>query len=472
MTDQLHEKTACETAELVARRDVSCVEAVQVALDRIEALNPIVNAFVHVCAARALEEARAQDRRLASGEAPGALAGVALGVKDLEDVGGLPTTFGSVPFRDRVATCDSVQVARLRAAGAIVVGKTNTPEFGYTAMTKNRLFGVTRNPWNLERTPGGSSGGSAAAIAARMVPLATASDGGGSIRIPACYVGAFGLKPTFGRIPQGPEPLGMLRWADTVHLGPITRSVADAATFLDVAAGYHPSDPTSLPKPPGVFRASLQRWSKPLRCAFSRTLGYARVSQDVMERVADAVASVAAAGHDVCEIDDALPDMGRGWAFLAGAETYAEVSRWVAGNEHELGRAFWEGSCAAGRITALQTGEIQADRCLLNDALASIFSRFDVLLTPMMPTEAFAAAGPMPSSIDGTLLESPLHATAFTYPFNFSGHPAATVRAGFGTCGLPVGLQIVAERHREDLVLGLAAQLEAAHPAPTWPELA
>lgn len=469
---ELWKLSAFELARRVQAGEVSPVASIQASLARIDAVNPALNAFVHVCADRALEEARVQERALLAGESVGPMAGVPLGVKDLEDVGGLPTSFGSLAFRDHMATEDSVQVARLRAAGAIVVGKTNTPEFGYTGFTKNRVFGISRNPWDPERTPGGSSGGSAAAIAARMVPLVTASDGGGSIRIPACYVGAFGLKPSFGRIPLGPEPHRMLRWVDTVHQGPLTRSIQDAALFLDVAAGYHPADPDSLPAPSSTYLACLdQDLPRRLRIAFSPDLGYARVDPDVRREVEAAVDVFVRLGHDVEQISTVFPDVGRGWAYASSAEMYAELAREVAGKEHELGKGFWSGTLAAAHLTPLQTGDIQRERFALNDVLARIFDRYDLLLTPTLPTEAFAAAGPLPSLIDGQMVDSPLHAVAFTYPFNLSGHPAASVRAGFTGNGLPAGLQIVAERHRDDLVLQACAAYDRVRPMDRWPEL-
>ena len=238
---------AHELAERMRSRALSPVELMKACLARIEAVNPALNAFIALRPEEALAEARAMADRIARGEDPGPLAGLPLGVKELEDVEGFPSTHASIPFKDNWPERDSVQVERLRKAGAIVLGKTNAPEFGYTAFTKNLLFGVTRNPWNPERTPGGSSGGSSAAIASGMVPLATASDGGGSTRIPACYTGCFGLKPTFGRVPRG--PFKMLTWSDTVCLGPITRTVRDAALYLDAVVGPHPSDPDSLPHP-------------------------------------------------------------------------------------------------------------------------------------------------------------------------------------------------------------------------------
>lgn len=469
---ELWQLSTIELGRLVRAGKVSPRESIESALARIDAVNPSVNAFVHVCAERALEEAGRQEKALMAGQGVGPLAGVPLGVKDLEDVGGLPTSFGSLPFRDYVAPQDSVQVARLRAAGAIVVGKTNTPEFGYTAFTKNRLFGVSRNPWDLERTPGGSSGGSAAAIASRMVPLVTASDGGGSVRIPACYVGAFGMKPSFGRIPLGPEPSHMLRWVDTVHQGPLTRSVKEAALFLDVAAGYHPADPDSLPPPATSYLDGLEQpLARRMRIGFSPDLGYGLVDADVRREVAAAVEVFARLGHDVEQIPTVFPDVGRGWAYASGSEVYAELAAAVAGKEHDLGKGFWSGAVAAGSLKVMEMGDIQRERFALNEVMRGIFEQYDLLLTPTLPTEAFAAGGPFPSIIDGRPVESPLHAIAFTYPFNFTGHPAATVRAGFGDHGLPVGLQIIAERHRDDLVLRAAAAYESERPMDRWPDV-
>src|SRR6266404_3533514 len=331
-------------ARAVRRGEVSPVELVRDALDRIAALNPSLNAFAALRPEAALAEAAALERRIAAKEEVGPLAGLPLGVKDLEDVADMPTTFGSVPFKKWTPRGDSVQVARLKRAGAIVVGKTNTPEFGYTALSKNLLFGVSRNPWNLERTPGGSSGGSAAAIAAGMVPLVTASDGGGSVRIPACYVGAFGLKPSFGRVPTGArEPGNMLPWVDTVCYGPITRTVRDAALFLDVVAGVDPSDPDSLPAPGISYEATLEQLPPGLRIGVSKTLGYGLVQRDVWREVESAVAVLSDLGHHVELIDDALPDLGIEWALVCSAETYALLAPYIEEHRGEWGRAFLEG---------------------------------------------------------------------------------------------------------------------------------
>ena len=459
---------AHEIAAAVRGRDVSPVEVMDATLARIERVNPRLNAFVALRAEAAREEARALEGRIARGEDPGPLAGVPFGVKDLEDLAGLPTTHGSVPFRHHAAGRDSTQVARLRQAGAIAVGKTNTPEFGYTAFTKNRVFGVTRNPWNLSRTPGGSSGGSAAAVAGGLVPLATASDGGGSVRIPAAYVGAFGLKPTFGRVPRG--PFEFLDWIDTVVYGPLTRCVRDAALFLDAVAGQSPDDPDSLPKPARAYVDGIDDLPTGLRIAYSPTIGYARVASDVRREVDAGVRALERTlGREIDLVPDRLTDAGIAWAMLNAVELQARLAPVIERHRDEWGRGFIQGVDAGASITAAQIGVHQAERLRLVQDVASVFARYDLLLTPTMPTVAFGAAGPLPSGVDGERFASPLHAVAFTYPFNLTGHPACTVRAGFGDDGLPVGLQMVAERGREDLLLQVARAWERVRPFDEWP---
>ena len=270
---ELHWKPAHELAAMIRKRELKPSELMDVTIRRIEQTNPKINAFVALRADAAMKEARALDERIARGEQVGTLAGLPLGVKDLEDTVGLVNSHGSKPFKDNMSTTDSIQVARLKAAGAIVIGKTNAPEFGYTAFTKNLLFGPTRNPWNLERTPGGSSGGTSAAIAGGVVPISTGSDGGGSVRIPACYTGCYGLKPNYGRIPNDPT-LGMQQWNDTSVHGPITRTVRDAAIFMDAVVGYHPADPDSLPHPGISYAAILEGLPKKLRIAFHPDFGH------------------------------------------------------------------------------------------------------------------------------------------------------------------------------------------------------
>ncbi len=464
----IRSQSAVELADLIRSKDLSPVELMEETLNRIEAVNPDINAFVALRADQAMAEAQAMADRIVKGERPGPLAGIPIGVKDLEDVKGMVTSFGSVPFKDNLAQQDSVQVSRLTSAGAIVVGKTNTPEFGFTGFTKNRLFGVTRNPWNRERTPGGSSGGSAAAVASGMVPLATGSDAGGSIRIPACYSGCFGFKPSNGRIPLAPVYLLYMSGVWTV--GPLSRTVKDAALYLDCVAGYHPADPGSLP-PPGIsYLESLNNPDKPLKIGFSPTLGYARIQHDIMALVEDAVRQFENMGHNVEMWDGEIPEVGQAWSELTSCDIYAQVHEDLEKFRPEFGKTLVMSLDHVKTMSLDNHIKNQKIRSDLNRALWKFFERFDLLLTPTMPTEAFSAKGPPPKEIDGHPIPL-LGAVAFTYPFNLSGHPAATVRVGLTDTGLPAGLQIVGPRHRDDLVIKAAYAYEQACPwNDQWPD--
>ena len=467
---ELHWMPAYELVAMIRRRELKPSELMAATLARIEQLNPTFKAFCAMRSDRAMSEARTMDERVARGEEVGPLGGLPLAVKDLEGVTGMPTTFGSVPFKNNLAQEDSIEVARLRAAGAIVIGKTNTPEFGFTAFTRNLLFGVSRNPWNPARTPGGSSGGSSAAIAAGMVSLATASDWGGSIRIPACYTGTFGIKSTQGLIPARAR-LGMMQWADFAVVGPITRTVRDAAMYLDATVGYHPSDPSSLPHPGHTFSATLDRLPKRLRIAFHPDFGRP-VDIGVRIAVTRAANAFKELGHDLTVLDEQVIETAAAWRTIGSFQTLADLGGYLAGHEHEFGRSFLTALRSAARITARDYGDAYRLRMQFNEWMRSVFERFDLLLTPMLPTEAFEASGPPPKEIDGVALDDPMQALTFSYPFNFSGHPAASVRAGFGADQLPCGLQIVAERHRDDLVMQAAYAYEQARPwNDRWPKI-
>ena len=438
-------------------------------LQRIEAVNPVLNAFVSVRAEQAMDEANTLAERLGSNEVIGPLVGIPIGVKDLEDVKGIVTSFGSVPYKNNIAQRDSIQVARLKAAGAIIMGKTNTPEFGFTGFTKNMLYGVTRNPWNTERTPGGSSGGSAAAVSGGMVPMATGSDAGGSIRIPASYSGCFGLKTSFGRIPRGPFPL--LQTHSIWCMGPLTRTVKDAALYLDCVSGYHPSDPDSLPSPEYSFLQCIENIPTNLKIAFSPTLGYARVQKDVMSLAENAVSSFEDMGHNVELWKNALPDTGETWSKLINCDLYAQLYQDLEKNREKMGKTLVNSLDQIKSFSINDFIKAQEVRTKLNEIMEDLFESFDLLITPTMPTEAFAAKGPPPAEIDGHPIPL-LGAVAFTYPFNLSGHPAATVPAGLTKNGLPAGLQIIGPRQRDDLVLKASYAYEQMRPwNDRWPHI-
>ncbi|MFQ5668013.1 MAG: amidase, partial [Candidatus Binatia bacterium] len=360
-------------------------------------------------------------------------------------------------------------VERLKRAGAIVVGKTNTPEFGYTAFTTNRVYGTTRNPWNLERTPGGSSGGSSAAVAGGLVALATASDGGGSVRIPASYTGLCGLKPSQGRIPWGPEE--MLRGSAAIVSGPLSRCVSDAALWLDVTVGPHPADPFSLPHPGYSYRDVLPQVPQGLRIGYSATLGYARTEKQVQREVEAALRALEGAGHRVEEITCSMPDVVLDWVRVMATEDLGFIAPRLH-DESLLDPGYLPGLELARQTTAANLGQAQRVRMQLVRDLAQLFTKFDLLATPTVPTVAFAAEGPLPFEVDGKPVETPGGGIAFTYPFNFSGHPAISLRAGLSDERLPAGLQLVAPRLREDLLLQVAYQYEQLRPwADAWPAL-
>jgi len=467
--ESLLRKSAIELAGLIRARQLSPVELMEATLRRIESVNPHINAFVAMRAEEALRQARNLEDDIAAGKNVGPLAGLPLAVKDMEDTEGMVTSFGSIPFKDNRVQHDSIQVARLKAAGAIVVGKTNTPEFGFTGFTKNRLYGVTCNPWNLERTPGGSSGGSAAAVTACMVPLATGSDAGGSIRIPASYCGCFGFKPTYGRIPMGPLPA--LHMSRTWHLGPLNRTVSDCALYLDCVTGYHPADPDSLPRPSLSYAQCINQPLPGLKIGFSPDLGYARVQKEVAAVVQQAAMAFEDLGHTVRLWPGKLPDVDDAWSKLMVYELYAIIHEQLNDIREQMGKTLVGSLELAKKLDVNDFIKIQIIRRQLNAVLADFFTEFDLLLTPTMPTEAFAAKGPPPTEIDGQPI-SLLGAVAFTYPFNLAGLPAATVRAGMTAGGLPVGLQIIGPKYRDDRVLQAAHAFEQARPWDhEWPDI-
>ncbi|HIF98774.1 MAG TPA: amidase [Myxococcales bacterium] len=448
-------------------REISAEELMRTTLQRIEETQSTLNCFTSLADEEdLLDQARRADGRIAAGDGR-ELEGIPLGVKDLEDVEGMVTSYGSVPFKDNRATRDSLQTERLRAGGAIVVGKTNTPEFGYTAISKNLLFGASHNPWDLDRTPGGSSGGSAAGIAGGVIALATASDGGGSVRIPASVTGCFGLKGSYGRIPSGPHDLWVMD--DTAVHGPLTRTVADAALHLDVVAGPHPLDPNSLPAAGFSYRAILDDLPSGLRAAYSPDLGYSVVQSDVAEITEAAAGLLPEFGISLEALEVDLPEPGGAWGFSGSWELLARLHTMLPEQEEDFGRSFIGGVKAGSRMTAERWGDMRRLRAEINNQLAEIFERYDVLLTPTVPYDPPPARGPFLAELEGRRQPAANYGS-FTMPFNLSWHPAATVRAGLSTAGLPVGLQIVGPRHRDDLVLQVARAFERHTQCfDTWP---
>ena len=461
-----------ELTDRIRARAVSPVEVMEAVLARIDETHADLNAVVlRRDPERCLADARAAERRVAAGEGR-PLEGIPLGVKELEPVAGMPWSECSPLFADRVADHDSVQVQRLVAAGAIVVGKTNAPEFGAPAFTRNRLHGVTRSPWDLALSPGGSSGGSSAAIAAGVLPLVTAGDGGGSIRIPASFTGCFGLKTSFGRVAR--EQLHHWDYGATAVYGPLTRTVEDAALVLDQVVGASELDPTSLPHP-GYSYLERVREAAPrgLRIGYSPDLGYAVVQSDVAAAVEEAVGVFAALGHRVERVAGGPPEAGRTWGLLGAFLLASQLDTHLAGREHLLGRGLMAGIELARReMNAAHFGRLAELRAEIVRWCASVFERCDLLVTPTVPFDPYPAPGPYPQETEGRP-QPWSNVGSFTIPFNLSWHPAATVRVGLSRRGLPMGMQIVGPRHRDDLVLQAARAFERERPwHPHWPQIA
>jgi aspartyl-tRNA(Asn)/glutamyl-tRNA(Gln) amidotransferase subunit A len=463
------DQTAIEVAESVRRGERRAVEVLDDALAAIAAGNDRLGAFVHVDEGLARKAAEAVDATVDAGRDPGPFAGVPIGVKDLEDCAGLPTTRGSLLYAGRgPVDADSLHLARLRAAGAVPVGKTAAPEFGTLNFTKTKVFGVARNPWDPELTPGGSSGGSAAAVAAGLVPMATASDGGGSTRIPASFCGLVGFKASYGRIPH-PAPTG----SETSVVGVLTTTVADSARHLDVAAGPDDRDRFSLPRPLVGYESAIETLPLDgLRARWSPDLGFARCDPEVREVGETAARALAeAAGLAIDDEPVSLTDPVRAW-LGAGA-----LDLWL-----DLEPGMWPGVAddltRYSRSVLEQTEDypvrkfadaVRRRQQLVLDA-ARLFDDVDVVMTPTTAVPAFPAEGPPPEVIDG----EPTHplgasATPFTMLANLCWNPAVSVPAGRTAAGLPVGLQVMARRHQDEIPLRLARIWEQARP---WPRRA
>lgn len=455
---------ASSLADAVRNGDIRATEALEASLEAIGASK--LNAVVHLDADGARRQAAGIDRRIAAGEDPGLWAGVPVLVKDLEDAAGMPTTHGSVPYKDNIAGRDSIHVERLRAAGAVIVGKSAASEFGLVAYTATRLHGVTRNPWDLERTPAGSSGGSAAAVAGGLVPIATASDGGGSIRIPAAYTGLVGMKGSFGRIPRGPRARnGPL----TSNWGCVARSVRDAARWLDVTSGYHPRDQWSLPRVDGWERDLGTRALRGLRVAVSIDLGCAVVHPEVRTIVEDAAGLlVATARLRRVDVDIHIPEKAAAWANAGAPGLFNDLKDFWPDCRDDLTYEIRAGMEFMDRYRVWHAASVDRFRVEMNEAMADIFEQTDIVLCATNPIEPFAAEGPMPAFV-GEERAGRNNNGALTIPANISGYPAISIPAGLTSSGLPIGLQAIARRHEDALLLDLALEMERVRP---WPKVA
>ncbi|MBV9892030.1 MAG: amidase [Rhizobacter sp.] len=443
------------------------------ALARIEAVDDRLHAFCTLDVDGARDAARAVDAAVAAGRPVGALAGVPVGIKDLLSTRGLRTTFGSRLYAHHVPDEDDVVVDRLRAAGAVIVGKTNTSELGYGAFGHNALFETTRNPWKLERTSGGSSAGSAAAVAANLVPLAIGSDGGGSVRVPAALCGIYGIKPSWGRVPVYPgcrdeRRPGISSWESLEHIGPLTRTVADAALALSVLVGPTSRDRASLP-------AEIDDWTlrpaaalRGVRLAYSADLGHATVDREIRTATAEAAGRLAEAlGATLVHADPGVGDIGAAFEAIVALDTDRAGMRRMA-REQGIVLEGWVGRLIERAWTADEFTAATMERKRVVNRTWRFMEEHDFLLTPTTAAPAFSVDLEGPAAIDGRAVE-PAAWVAFSPLGNFTGLPAASVPVGFTADGRPIGLQIVG-RHLDDVgVLALSAFAETLFPQPAPP---
>lgn len=459
MSKEPHEMTAAELSAAYRSRDLSPVEVTEACLGRIEALDSQINSFCHLDPSESLAQAERSQTRWMEGDPLSPLDGVPVGVKDLLLTKGWATRRGSLtvdpkgPWEE-----DAPTVARLREAGAVLIGKTTTPEFGWKGSTDSPLTGITRNPWNTKKTPGGSSGGSSAALAARFCPLALGTDGGGSIRIPASFAGVYGIKPSFGRVPAYPlSPFGTV-----AHVGPMSRTVLDSAMLMNVIAKPDARDWHSLPYQPTDYAAEIEESMRGKKIAYSPRLGYVkRVVPEVEEMVASAVKRFERLGAHVEQVDPATDDPSPifrdlwwgGAGYLLGDLPEERKKQLDPGLRHMAE----EGA----RIPLRQYLAATQARGAYGSKVRQFMQRYDFILTPAVATVAFDVGMLSPLDDDG---KAWMTWTPFSFPFNLTQQPAASVSCGFTKDGLPVGLQIVGRMFDDTGVLAASFAYELADP--------
>lgn len=455
---------ATELGHLYRAKKLSPVELTDAVLARVERLNPKLNAYLTVTADHAREVARAAEARAMRGALTGPLDGIPYSIKDLEPTAGIRTTYGSKFFETNVPTEDGLVAARLRGSGGVLLGKTNTPHFGYKDMCDNLIGPPCRNPWNLARTSGASSGGAGSAVAAGLGPLGHGSDGSGSIRIPSALCGIFGMKPSLGRVPYWPSAD---LWNARSHNGPMTRTVRDGAILLQVLAGADSRDPLSIDAAPADYLAACGGDLKGLRVGWSRDLGFAAVDPEVGDIAERAARRFAELG---CDVEEANIDWGDPYDFhriiysvSVAARNYDRALARPDWFETTLLRMIMDGA----QVSAIQHQKAHLARTQFAEKVRVTFERYDLLLTPQMPVAAWPAdPGPFEGLPDlgGKPAHSIFDRVPFMYPFNLTGLPAANLPCGFTRERLPVGLQVVGRWHKETDVFRAAACFETLQP--------
>jgi aspartyl-tRNA(Asn)/glutamyl-tRNA(Gln) amidotransferase subunit A len=456
---------AAALVQLYRRKELSPVDVVDDALARIERFEPMINAFVFVDADGARTAARESEARWMIGEPKGLADGLPTTIKDLVEMSGFPTRMGSRTTSDSPGSRDAPAVARLREEGAVFLGKTTLPEFGWIGACHSPLTGITRNPWNLDRTTGGSSGGAAAAALLNLGVLHHGTDAAGSIRIPAAFTGVFGFKPSYGRVPAYPAS------AMTVlaHQGPLARNVRDAAMLLSILSRPDARDSTAWNTPAPDFRIGLDEGVQDLRIAWSPRLGYVEtIDPDVEAAVAKAAQTFTELGARVEEVDPGIADPTKILLTIWYATSAAVIFSMSAEDRAKLDPGYLAIGEQGRRYSLNDYLQAHNRRAEFRLSMLRFHEQYDLLLTPQMPVAAIEAGRVTPA--DGRFGEDWIHWSPYTYPFNLTQQPAASIPCGFSDDGLPVALQIVGPPRRDDLVLRAARAFESVHPIPTLAE--
>ena len=460
--DDLAFASAMDIKQMIGSKQVSIVELTEMFLRRIEAFNPKLNAYLTVTGEEAVASAQGAQEALQKGQAVGPLHGIPISIKDLEITNDIRSTMGSAIFKDHVPTQDSVVVERVRKAGAIILGKTNTPEFGASGTTENKLGEPCYNPWNTERTAGGSSGGAGAALAAGLCTLASGSDGGGSIRIPSSFCGLFGIKPSQGRVPRY-GGVGTPSYNVHSQSGPMSRTVRDSALLLQVMAGPDGRDPGCMREEPPDFLAGLGQGVRGLRIGWSPDLGYAAVDPEVLEVTSQAARLVEEMGCKVDEADIAWDDPFLAFWDIFSIAAYTSYGHLLETRSQEL-TDYARNTLEHGKDrTAADYSRSLLQAVQLRSKMDSYFEDHDLLLTPTMAVPAFQVEK-HPTTIAGREVHPFWGYLPFTFPINMTGQTAASVPCGYSSDGMPIGLQIIGRSGGEATVLRASAAFEQARP--------
>ncbi|MFO1109092.1 MAG: amidase [Bradyrhizobium sp.] len=474
MDDELCFLSARELRARIMRKDVSPVDIARASLARAERLQGELNCFITLCGEQAMAEAKLAERAVMAGAPLGLLHGIPYTVKDIVNTRGVRTTFGAVPYKDNLPGHDAVAVSRLRAAGAILIGKTTTPEFGTKCLTDSPLFGRTRNAWSAGRSSGGSSGGAAVAVASGIAPLAVATDGGGSTRIPAACNGVVGLKQSNGVIPhsQVQDAFG-----NQTYVTPMTRTVADTALMMQVMSGEDASDPWSIGIPPGnyVDGAAARGDLQGRRIGFCLAPPGRLVSADVAAAFKSALAKLEALGAEVEEMSADGFEVEPIWRAINHTAWRARFEKLAAEHGDVLSETFLKQLASAARVSGVDYQQAMFDRTALFRRVQALLQRVDVLAMPTITRTALPIDQDLFGTIeiDGKVL-SDVRPNWFpwTMPFNMTGHPAVSLLAGFGTDGLPIGIQLVGKFRGDIELLRVSALFEAAQDLlGRWPRL-